>query len=134
MKICIPILENKFLASEVSGHFGKAPMYLLVESDSGDVEGLIERGNRGHGECAPVEAMLSRGVDAVACKGLGQGASARLAAGGIRIFHTNDETVEAVLASFARQELGEMTPAQLCEGHHGHHHEHGHDHAGCGHG
>jgi predicted Fe-Mo cluster-binding NifX family protein len=129
MKICIPVLENKFLESEVSDHFGKAPLYVVASSEDGEIAGLIDRGGRGPEACAPVEAMLAKGVEAVACRGLGQGAFARLRAGGIRVFRTPHRTVEAVLWALQAGGLEEMQPGHTCAGEHGGHSHHGH--GGC---
>jgi predicted Fe-Mo cluster-binding NifX family protein len=128
MKLCIPITTNAFLESEVSGHFGKAPMYLLVESDGAEVAGLLERGERGGGQCAPVESMMAKGVDAVVCHGLGQGALARLREAGIRVYHTEGKTVSEVLTELEDGTLHEFAGEHACAGHHGQDHEHGHCH------
>jgi predicted Fe-Mo cluster-binding NifX family protein len=133
MRVCIPVTENRFLGSEVSGHFGKAPAYLVVDSGSGELAGMIERDGRGPGECAPVEAMLARGVDAVACRGLGRGALGRLTACGIRVLHAPQATVQEVLDALQDGGLAELDPGQACAGEHGHGHAHGHAHGGgCG--
>lgn len=124
MKLCIPITENKFLASEISAHFGKAPAYLVVESVGHELCGVIERGARGAGTCAPVEAILERGVEAVVCAGLGRGAFERLTAGGIRVYRTEEATVESALWALEGGGLKEYVPADLCAGHSDHPHDH----------
>lgn len=126
MKICIPVVENKFLESEVSEHFGKAPYYVVATSGDGEIATLIERGRRGPEACAPVEAMLAKGVEAVACRGLGRGAFARLREGGIRVFRTGHRTVEEVLWALQGAGLEEMQPGHTCAGEHGHDHHHHH--------
>ncbi len=128
MKLCIPVLEDKALASPVSPHFGKAPGYLLVDSETGQVLSAIDRSDRAEGECAPVSEMARLGVEAVVCGGLGQGAFARLQAQGIQVFRTEHKTVADLLAALARHELAPMDPASLCAGHHHHAHDHEHPH------
>jgi predicted Fe-Mo cluster-binding NifX family protein len=131
MKISIPVMENAFMASEVSGHFGKSPLHLVVESATGEIEAVIRRGEGGAGECAPVEAMRARGAEVVICQGLGQGALARLEAAGIMVYRTDCETVEAALEAFGRGDLEPMQLEQTCAGHGDHDHDHGH--GGCDH-
>jgi len=41
MKICFPVKEDKGLSSTIFGHFGSAPMFLVVDSESGEVTPLI---------------------------------------------------------------------------------------------
>ena len=126
MKLCIPIIENRFLGSEISGHFGKAPAYLLVETSGNEVAGLLERGARGKEACAPVEAMVKSGVEAVVCGGLGAGAMERLGSAGIHVYQTSARTVEEMLEEFVEGNLRAMEPARLCAGHHNHGAGHGH--------
>lgn len=128
MKLCIPIIRNEFLQSEVSDHFGRAPMYLLVESNGGEVAGLLDRGGRGGGQCAPVDAMIERGVEAVACHGLGEGALRRLTAAGIQVYCTGGKTVSDVLGELENGELKEYPSEGACAGHHGSGSGHGHCH------
>ena len=35
MKICIPVNENNGVDSSVSAHFGSAPFFMIVDSDTG---------------------------------------------------------------------------------------------------
>ena len=97
-----------------------------MDSETRQVLSAIERSDRAEGECAPVSEMVRRGVEAVVCGGLGQGAFARLQAQGIQVFRTEHKTVADLLADLSRQALAPMEPAGLCAGHH--HHEHGHTH------
>lgn len=126
MKLCIPVLENHGLESNLSPHFGKAPAHLVVDSETRQILSALERSERAEGECAPITEMAKRGVEAVVCGGLGQGAFARLQAQGIQVFRTEHKTVANLLADLSRQALAPMDPAGLCAGHH--HHEHGHTH------
>lgn len=128
MKICIPVITNKFLESEVSEHFGKAPLHVVVESGTREVVTLIERGKSGTMECAPVGAMELCGVQAVACRGLGRGAMGKLQDAGIRVYLTDAGRVEDILWALESGELKESRMEEACAGHEGAGHE------GCGHG
>ena len=35
MQICIPVVEDKGLQSRVSAHFGSAPAFMIVDTESG---------------------------------------------------------------------------------------------------
>lgn len=126
MRLLLPVMGNKFLRSEICGHFGKAPQHLVVESATGEVEAVINR-DKSHGSaCAPLEAMRSRGAEAVVCHGLGRGALERLTLAGMPVYRTDCATVEEVLAAFEGGTLRRVQLEETCAGHEGHGHE------GCG--
>jgi predicted Fe-Mo cluster-binding NifX family protein len=126
MRLCIPVMGNQFLRSEVCGHFGKAPQHLVVESESGEVEAVIGRNEAGRSECAPLAAMQQHGVEAVVCHSLGRGALEKLTALGIAVYRTDSATVQDVLTIFERGRLRRVQQEEVCAGHGGHGHE------GCG--
>ena len=71
MKICIPTRDERGLQAELSGHFGSAPFFTVVDTDSWECE-VIPSGGHGHGgSCAPTELIGSRKIDAVVCRGMG---------------------------------------------------------------
>ena len=52
MKICFPELVNEGLASDVSGHFGSAPMFVVVNTDTGEVTSINNSDQiHEHGSC-----------------------------------------------------------------------------------
>lgn len=117
MKVSIPVMRNVGLSSEVSGHFGKASLHLVVRLETGEVLQAVPKPSGEHGVCAPVEELSAAGVEAVACHGLGRGAMQRLAAGGIEIFHTEARTVAEVLIALRAGRLKAHRPEQACAGH-----------------
>lgn len=143
MNLCIPVLKDDGLASRVSGHFGSAPCFAIVDTDTRTCH-VVPNANRhhGHGGCHPVAALAGLDVQGVLVGGIGAGALSHLHAAGIRVWRADGGTVEAALASFAGGAPVEIAPGQACA-HHGHghgrehEHEHGHGHGhqgGCGHG
>ncbi len=93
MILCIPTNDNRGIDARLSAHFGRAPWFTIVNSATGSVD-LIRNdpGHHVHGACVPTEEIVRRGVEGVLCRGIGQGASARLAAAGIAVYLT-DETI-----------------------------------------
>ena len=52
MKICIPTEDNRGLEGMVCGHFGSAPFFTLVDTDSGSCEIIGNSASEhGHGGC-----------------------------------------------------------------------------------
>src|SRR5512147_2384288 len=94
MKICFAVEKDEGINSAVYGHFGSAPAFVMVDTESEEVETVGNRNlNHAHGACNPVMAIGGRGVDAVVVGGIGPGALNRLNAEGIRVFASGAETV-----------------------------------------
>lgn len=132
MNLCIPVLKDQGLESRISGHFGSAPCFAIVDSDTRACR-VVPNANRhhGHGGCHPVAALAGLDVQGVLVGGIGAGALSHLQAAGIRVWQADGGTVDAAVASFTAGSPVELTPASACT-HHGHGHDHGHGH-GHGH-
>ncbi|MBE0616935.1 MAG: diguanylate cyclase, partial [Proteobacteria bacterium] len=66
MKVCFPVDDNQGLESSVFGHFGSAPCFLVVDTETAQVAEVINRDlQHAHGACSPVKALGGHSVDAV---------------------------------------------------------------------
>jgi predicted Fe-Mo cluster-binding NifX family protein len=132
MKICIPTLDNRGLEGKVSGHFGSAPFFTLVDTESGACE-IINKGGHGHeqGGCAPVDLLTSRDLDAVVCMGMGRGAIMKLGQAGLDVLVAESEKVSEVVAAARAGRLRPLSAQDACAGHQ-HGPDHGHGSSGCG--
>ncbi|MEW6719515.1 MAG: NifB/NifX family molybdenum-iron cluster-binding protein [Thermodesulfobacteriota bacterium] len=120
MKLCIPVTEDKGLDSPVCAHFGSAPLFLVVDTESGVCRAIANRTHhQGHGTCRPMMSLASERVDAIAVGGIGMGALGKLAAAGVRVYVTRELTAGETASSLKAGTLPEATPATAC-GHHGH--------------
>jgi predicted Fe-Mo cluster-binding NifX family protein len=129
MKVCIPIAEYCGLESLVYGHFGSAPVFVLVDSETMAIESL---GNQDqahvHGQCSPVKALAGAKPDAVVVGGIGAGALAGLRQAGIKVYQAAGETVAEVVTLLKKGGLKEVAWEHTCAGHgegSGCHHHHG---------
>src|SRR4030042_2434329 len=95
MKVCFPVLKANGLDSEVYGHFGSAPAFLVIETDSNRMT-TINNGDQNHihGKCNPLKALNNHKVDAIVVGGIGAGALSKLHQLGIRVFQAQAATVE----------------------------------------
>jgi predicted Fe-Mo cluster-binding NifX family protein len=118
MKVCIPITEYHGLESAVHGHFGSAPGFVLVDSETMSAEFL---GNRDqghvHGQCSPVQALAGARPDAVVVGGIGRGALFGLRQAGIKVYQAGGRTVAEALALLDKGDLKEMDSEHTCAGH-----------------
>ena len=117
MKIAFPVQEDMGLESTLYGHFGSAPHFVVVDSDTRTVAALPNRDlEHEHGACRPLEAM-GTAVDAVVAGGIGGGALAGLHAAGVKVYRGVEGTVRENLEMIKAGHLPEFTPDHTCAGH-----------------
>jgi predicted Fe-Mo cluster-binding NifX family protein len=124
MKVCFPIEENRGLESVVFGHFGSAPIFLLVDTE-GNQATVISNSDQhhSHGACNPLRALNGQQVDGIVVGGIGAGALNHLRHAGLRVFKAQGATVRENVEMIAGNALPEFTVQDSCS-------EHGH---GCSH-
>jgi predicted Fe-Mo cluster-binding NifX family protein len=60
------------LESKVCGHFGSAPVFVVVETDSNEVSTINNRDqNHVHGSCSPLKSLNNQKIDVVVVAGIG---------------------------------------------------------------
>jgi predicted Fe-Mo cluster-binding NifX family protein len=105
------------MESELFGHFGSAPFFTLVDSESGEVEvRKNDNAHHGGGGCHPMRQLGSRSVDAVVCRGMGRRAVASLSEAGVQCSSSAKswKTVRDVVAAAREDRLmpfSDETPA-----------------------
>ena len=122
MQICIPVLEDRGLDSRVSGHFGSAPAFMIVDTDSGTCRVLGNHNeHHAHGMCQPLAALAGETVDGIIVGGIGMGALMKLQAAGITVYRAVHPTVAETIAAFRDGSLQPVGQNEACAAHHGHH-------------
>lgn len=125
MKICIPTSDNNGMNARASDHFGSAPYYTVVDTDSGACE-VIDNAGHGHGgSCSPLERLGPQNLDAVACKGMGKRAIMLMGQSGIDVLYAQADLVNEIVEAARNGLLQPLSPDQACGGHH---HQRGHCH------
>jgi len=118
MKVCFPVLCNNGLESEVCGHFGSAPAFIIVETANNNITTINKSDHQhAHGACDPLKKFDNEKVDAIVVGGLGLGALQRLNQAEIKVFQAQAVTVKENLAKLQTNSLYEFTPQQCCAGH-----------------
>jgi predicted Fe-Mo cluster-binding NifX family protein len=131
MNVCIPVTQDLGLQSPVSRHFGSAPIFLAVDTESGTCRAIMNRDlHHEHGMCQPLLSLAGEKFDRMVVGGIGMGALNKLQAAGLRVFLSDCATVDEALAALKAGSLVEANAAMACahhgEGHGGHgHHGHG---------
>jgi predicted Fe-Mo cluster-binding NifX family protein len=133
MIIAAPTQTNDGLASVISPHYGHSPFFALYDTESGNLEFIQKQAHSQHngGGCAPVDELLAAKVKKVVCKGLGQGAYARLQAAGLQVacVDASITTLQDMAQAIQAESLPVQEHPALCS----HNHDNGHDHGGHSH-
>jgi predicted Fe-Mo cluster-binding NifX family protein len=119
MKICVTTMGDDGLEERVAPHFGRAPTFTVVDSDTGEVNVVKNTGNHMGGSANPPDLVGSTGADVLLCVNLGRGAIGGLRVRGITVYTGASGTVKETMVMF---ESGELSPADensACAGHHG---------------
>lgn len=124
MKICFAVAKDEGIESTVYGHFGSAPAFVVVNTDSNDISSVTNNDvGHTHGSCNPFQAIGGAIVDAVVVGGIGAGALMKLNSEGIKVFKAASGTVKGNIDLFNENKLHELTIDHTCAGHR----------SGCGH-
>jgi len=120
MKICIPAQDGQVLNAKVSPHFGRAPFYVVVDIESGELE-VVPNGDHDHerGHCGSVEWVGKMGVDAIVCGGMGRRSLLLFESEGLAVFISRSPRVWKVLSEI---QAGDVTRLRSGEASAGKHH------------
>ncbi len=134
MRICVPTATDDGLDAAVHGHFGSAPYFSILDTETGAVEAVRNANeHHEHGQCNPVGALTGLNPDAVVVRGIGRGALVRLTQAGIAVYVAEGATLAEVGVRFQSGDVRAMDFDSACHGHshgdHGHDHHHHHHHA-----
>ncbi len=126
MQVCFPIEKDQGLTSVIFGHFGSAPMFLLVDIESKQVKAISNSDeHHSHGACDPIKALEGQQIDGIVVGNIGAGALKNLKHSGFRVYRAQGMTVQENVVMLGSNSLQEFTGQDCCSGH-------GHDH-GCSH-
>ncbi len=118
MNLCIPVIADRGLGSPVSRHFGSAPTFLFVDTETGACRGKAN-GNQhhAHGMCSPLAALQGEPLDALVVGGIGRGALVKLQQASIQVYLSDHATVGEVVEAFKAGQLPLLRDDQACAGH-----------------
>jgi predicted Fe-Mo cluster-binding NifX family protein len=118
MKICFPIQDDQSLDSKVYSHFGSAPAFMIVDTNTSVAETIGNADqHHAHGTCNPFRALGGRAIDCVVVGGIGGGALNKLSQAGIRVFKASARTVRENIDLFNAGQLAAFAPGHVCGGH-----------------
>ena len=118
MKVCFPVKDSPSLESEVYGHFGSAPSFVLIDTDTNHLN-VIDNADQhhAHGTCSPIKALGGHNIDCVVVGGIGSGALMKLNQSGIKVYKAAAGTVLENLDLFSAGSLSAFALEHVCGGH-----------------
>jgi predicted Fe-Mo cluster-binding NifX family protein len=121
MKVCLPTLDSRGLESQISQHFGSAPFYLIVDTESLEYQELPNKLRKhGNGNCHYFSGLRMAGIENLIVQDLGRGALQKLQAADSRVYKTPHRLVGESIEALKKSLLPEMRIDDVCQ--HGRHH------------
>jgi len=120
MKIGFAIENNEGIESKIYGHFGSAPLFAIVDTETEDILTVNNRDRYHlHGACNPIMAFDGKSVDAMIVGGIGAGALTKLNALGIRVYGALAPTIKENLSLLTDNKIQELSVDNSCRAHQG---------------
>lgn len=118
MRICFPVEVNAGLESPVYKHFGSAPLFIVVDTETRQASELQNNDQQHqHGACSPLKALGTDQFDGIVVGGIGGGALNGLHRMGLKVFRAEEGTIGKNVDLFLEGGLPEFLPQQTCGGH-----------------
>ncbi|MFW6003235.1 MAG: NifB/NifX family molybdenum-iron cluster-binding protein [Halanaeroarchaeum sp.] len=128
MRACVPTNDETGLDAEKSDHFGRAPFYTIVDTETGEIEIVPNESDHRGGSKLPPTFVADLDVDVVLVDNVGERGMKLFDEHGIDVYQSPDSTVDAVIDGFQAGTLDQLTLADAHSHSHDHDHEHDHDH------
>ncbi len=120
MKIGVPTMGDRGLEETVSGHFGRAPTFTVVDMSTNEVNVLPNTSEHFGGTKVAPEILAEAGAEVMICSGLGQRAVSMFEQFGVEVYvgvDSGEITVDDAIRAFQAGLLHEATDKDACETH-----------------
>ncbi len=118
MRVVIPTSTPDGLMAKRGAHFGKAPFYVIVDIEDGEIKDVDFVQNPGHagGACGnAVMNIKNLGADALIVAGIGARPLMGFKELGIKVYFDNvSTTVKETIEKFLKGEIEEIKPENTC--------------------
>lgn len=121
MLICIPVESDAGMQSKVCAHFGSAPIFMIVDTDTAACRPITNTNqHHAHGMCQPLAVLAGEKFDSIVVGGIGMGALNKLSAAGVKVYRSGQPTIQATMDAMKTGQLQEVTPGMACSHQHQH--------------
>jgi predicted Fe-Mo cluster-binding NifX family protein len=106
MRIGFPVVSDEGMESRIYGHFASAPMFLTVDTESGEVIAFENNDQLDpQAGCNPFKSLVSRRLDNMIVDGIGDGFVQMLNMMGVGVYQAESESIRANIDLFAQDAL-----------------------------
>lgn len=117
MKICVPTNGSDGMNDTVCEHFGRAPTFTVVDTESGSANVLPNTSEHMGGVGKPPEQIAGTGTEVMICAGLGPSAVRMFESYGIRVYIGASGSVKNAIDLWKAGKLVEATQENACKEH-----------------
>ncbi|MEI6092653.1 MAG: NifB/NifX family molybdenum-iron cluster-binding protein [bacterium] len=118
MKLCLPVKEDKGINSQVSEHFGSAPYFMIIDTETLEHQTVTNTNSEhSHGMCQPLAVLSAYKFDGIVVGGIGAGALNKLTASNIKVFKTGFSNITETVKAYKENKLEQMSLNATCVGH-----------------
>ena len=117
MRLCVPTMGNNGLNEMVSLHFGRAPTFTIVDTETNDVKTIPNQSDHMGGYGKPPEQLSQVGVDVMLCSGLRPRAIHMFEGYGIEVYVGASGSVKDTIELWKENRLAMATDENACREH-----------------
>ena len=117
MKVSIPVMNRDGTSATVGAHFGKAPAYAIIDTESGDLKFIDNTSEHLGGKGLPPELLAKAGVNIMLCGGLGPKAVDLFCSLGIQVYVGAMGTVQETMEAWQQGKLHSANHSNACTEH-----------------
>lgn len=129
MKVSVPSIGKGGMDDTVSQHFGRAPVYTVFDTETGEYSVVPNTSDHNGGVGLPTDLLAETGVDVMLCGGIGKSAAVMFQNMGIDVFVGASGTINDAINAWKSGTLSKAAQDGNC-GSHGHSHS-SHCQGGC---
>jgi predicted Fe-Mo cluster-binding NifX family protein len=106
MRLCFPVLENQGFESTIYGHFASAPIFVVIDTDTGESVTIPNSDELApEAGCNPFKALINKHLDAVVVGGIGDGLLQMVNMMGITVFQAQSASIKESVELFCQNAL-----------------------------
>ncbi len=117
MKVCVPSSGQGGFDDTVSEHFGRAPTFTVVDTESGNVNVVNNSSEHMGGTGKPPEQIAQTGAKVLVCSGLGPRAISMLESFGIEVYVGASGSVRQAMDLWRAGKLQRASDENACREH-----------------
>ncbi len=111
MKICFPVAVDCGIDSDLFSHFASAPQFLIVDTESDNVEAVENCDDKDPTKgCDPFAALEGKNLDAIIVDAIGDAVHQTMNMCGFRVFTATSSNLQQLIEAFKKNELEEIEP------------------------